>query len=112
MLPPVMQPPIAAAGLDPSQWLPSIRWTFKWTPAYRDEHKTHHGDGGHRWWIQIRGHQTSEEEDHLTAGASVRLLLSLEISTQGPGTLKMHNEKELGKVQGSETSYKSKKEKK
>ena len=67
-------------------------------------------DGGFKYY-EVTKHQKSKDTS-LQRGICSSPALMREISTQGPGTFQMYDEKALGKISGSETSYKRRKKRK
>ena len=67
-------------------------------------------DGGFKYY-EVTKHQKSKDTG-LQRGVCSSPALMKEISTQGPGIFQMYDEKALGKISGSETSYKRRKKRK
>ena len=67
-------------------------------------------DGGFKYY-EVTKHQKSKDT-RLQRGVCSSPALMKEISTQGPGIFQMYDEKALGKISGSETSYKRRKKRK
>ena len=67
-------------------------------------------DGGFKYY-EVTKHQKSKDTN-LQRGVCSSPALIREISTQGPGTFQMYDEKALGKISGSETSYKRREKRK